>query len=429
MKSLTKHEPPYLNLYFQVHQPKRLAKFHFFDVGSGRSYFDDKSNREILLRIAEQCYLPANELLLKLIRKFPGFRVTFSISGVAMEQFQEYAPSVIKSFRRLAHTGAVEFLAETYYHSLSYFIDREEFIAQMLLHRQKLYELTGFHAEIARNTELVYSDDIGSTLADLNFRGVYIDGIQQVLGGRSPNAVYRHPTADLALFPRNFRLSDDIAFRYSDKNWNEWPLTGEKFASWLHRQGPEEKLVCLGMDYETFGEHKKADSGIFDFLRDLVASVARTGSLTFATPSEVINALSPNETVTTTKAISWADEARDLSAWIGNNMQRDAFDSLYKFHSSIVESENAELIEAYRHLQTSDHFYYMSTKDGCDGNVHRYFSPYASPYEAFMNYMNVVADIELRLKRETRVRNSRGVDARLEIPSTLRVSSKTWQPG
>lgn len=392
-----RNDKQYLNLYFQVHQPRRLRKFQFFDVGSTTPYFDDELNKHILCRIADQCYLPANRMLLDLIGKFPQVRATFSISGIALEQFQRYAPSVIESFKQLADTGCVEFLGETYYHSLSYFIEREEFIDQVTLHRRRIQELLGVRPLVARNTELIYSDDIGETFAELGFKGVYIDGIQPILKGKTANALYRHPAEALMLFPRNYQLSDDISFRFSDKDWSEWPLTPAKFSGWLRSTRSDEKFICLGMDYETFGEHKKIDTGIFDFLRDWITMEAQEGYFTFATPSEIISAEeSVPEVITTTKAISWADEARDLSAWLGNNMQRDAFDSLYRFHGAIMESGNELLISNYRQLQTSDHFYYMSTKQGQDGNVHQYFSPYGSPYEAFMNYMNVIADLELQ---------------------------------
>jgi alpha-amylase len=415
MNSLQEDESKFLNLYFQVHQPRRLGQFQFFDIGSDTPYFDDGLNKEIVCRIADECYLPATRMLLKLIEKFPELRITFSISGVALEQFQLYAPSVIKSFRRLAETGCVEFLGETYYHSLSYFIDRKEFMEQVKLHRRKVYELFGFWPKVARNTELIYSNDIGETFADLNFRGVVIDGIESALNGKTPNALYRHPSKPLILFPRNFRLSDDIAFRYSDRNWRDWPLTPAKFSGWLESISSDDQFVCLGMDFETFGEHQKANTGIFDFFQDWISLVVRQGRFTFTTLSEIRGEMSSLQPIATTKPISWADEARDLSGWLGNNMQRDAFDSLYKFHRSIIASENESLIHAYRHLQTSDHFYYMSTKQGPDGNVHQHFSPYKSPYEAFMNYMNVIADLELRLadsERSIHTMENRPTDAR-----------------
>ena len=392
-------ENRYLNLYFQVHQPRRLKRFKFFDVGSNSEYFDDDLNEEILCRIAKECYLPTNELLLQMIRRFPQLRVTFSISGVALEQFQCYAPAVLQSFQKLSKTGAVEFLAETYYHSLSYFINQEEFIEQIRMHRQKLNELLGVTPVVFRNTELIYSDSIGTTISDLGFKGVFIDGIAKVLNGITPNALYRHPQNDLVLFPRNFQLSDDIAFRYSDQAWTEWPLTGKKFAKWIAEIPANERFVSLGMDYETFGEHKKADSGIFAFLKEFISEVIESDKFTFVNPSEAVSLIPADQTISSERVISWADEARDLSAWLGNSMQRDAFDSLYKFHESILESCNTDLITIYRHLQTSDHFYYMSTKKDNDGVVHQYFSPFSSPYEAFMNFMNVISDLELRVNK------------------------------
>lgn len=387
----------FLNLYFQVHQPRRLKRFAFFDVGSDNNYFDDEVNAKIMRRIANECYLPANRLLLELISINPELKITFSISGVALEQFEQYAPAVLQSFRQLAETGSVEFLGETYYHSLSYFISHEEFVEQVSLHRRKLQKLLGVESTFFRNTELIYSDGIGKTVADLGFAGMFIDGVPEVLFGRTPNALYRHPHNDLVLFPRNYQLSDDIAFRYSDRNWSEWPLTGDKFAGWLSAIPPHERFVSLGMDYETFGEHKKASSGIFNFFSEFVNAVLASNQFTFVTPSEAVRSVSAEQIISSERAVSWADESRDLSAWLGNAMQRDAFDSLYRFHDEIIGSGNRRLIDIYRHLQTSDHFYYMSTKKDQDGAVHQYFSPYASPYEAFMNYMNIVTDLELRV--------------------------------
>lgn len=389
----------YVNLYFQLHQPRRLRKFQFFDIGLNDNYFDDALNRDIVCRIARQSYLPANRLLLELIGKYPQLRVTFSVSGILLEQFELYIPEVLHSFRQLAETGAVEFLGETYYHSLSYFISSEEFVEQIMLHRKKLSELLGVNPRFFRNTELIYSDAIGKIVAELGFEGMYIDGIEKILYGRTPNALYRHPEEDLVLFPRNYRLSDDIAFRYSDTNWSEWPLTGAKFASWLQKLAQHERFVSLGMDYETFGEHKKQDSGIFDFLESLVVALSGYEGISFANPTEIVRVLPAGESLSSIRAISWADQERDLSAWLGNDMQRDSFDSLYKFHEAIMRSRNDKLIQAYRHLQTSDHFYYMATKKGDDGTVHQYFSPYDSPYEAFLNFINVITDLELRLKQ------------------------------
>jgi len=385
-------------LYFQIHQPRRLKNFHFFDIGSNGSYFDDELNKDILARVARNCYLPMNKLLLRLIKKYPQIRITFSITGVALDQLQKHASAVVDSFRALAATGAVEFLGETYYHSLSFLINRTEFATQIEKHREKIIELFGIQPVTFRNTELAYSDAIGTVVCDLGFKGIYLDGIDSILHGRSPNYLYKHPLSDLVLIPRNYRLSDDIAFRYADKNWVSWPLTAKTFVSWLKSIPNEENFICLGIDYETFGEHQMAQDGIFEFMEDVISSVAKLKQFGFATPTEAIKFLPATDAISTTKVISWADQARDLSAWVGNDMQRDAFDTLMKLYPKVMNTSNEAFINTYRHLQTSDHFYYMSTKKDEDGDVHQYFSPYSSPYEAFMNYMNVLADVELRIR-------------------------------
>jgi len=392
----------FLNLYFQVHQPRRLKSFRFFDVGMDLPYFDDVRNREIVRRIANECYLPANKMLLGLMKAFPAFKVTFSISGIALEQFEAYAPEVIQSFRTLAATGQVEFLGETYYHSLAYFISEQEFIDQVKMHREKLYQTLRVYPTVFRNTELIYADGIGKTVASLGFRGAYIDGVDTILKGNSPNNLYHHPTESLVLLPRNYRLSDDVAFRFSDRQWSDWPLTPTKFSQWIKAIPKDERFICLGMDYETFGEHKKKDTGIFTFFREFVGEMMRDRRFEFANPSGIIDRTQRCDTASTERAISWADEARDLSAWLGNNLQRDAFGSLYKFYQKV--STDKPLLTVCRYLQTSDHFYYMSTKGGCDGTVHQYFSPFKSPYEAFMNFMNVMADLEFKLTQCTRGR-------------------------
>lgn len=392
----------YLNLYFQVHQPRRLRKYHFFDIGSNSSYFDDILNKHVMVRVAQDCYGPANRMLLRLLKQFPSLRITFSLSGVVLGQLQEYAPSVLHTFRDLAATGKVEFLGETYYHSLSFLTDREEFTHQVEQHRQKIHHLLGVYPRIFRNTELIYNDEIGKVVADLGFKGVYVDGIEKLLKGRRENSLYSHPDENLVLFPRNYKLSDDIAFRYSDRGWSEYPLTADKFFRWLERIPENEGFISLGMDYETFGEHQKANSGIFSFFEQTITKIATDEKFVFVTPSEATEFLPAGQIASTSRVISWADEARDLSAWLGNHMQRDAFDSLKKLHDSIIESDNEKLMEDYRYLQTSDHFYYMSTKKNADGNVHQYFSPYQSPYEAFMNFMNVLADLEIRVRADRR---------------------------
>lgn len=393
--------PKYLNLYFQIHQPRRIRKFRFFDIGSPTSYFDEGLNKAIIHRIAHNCYLPANKMLLSLIKKHPEIRITFSISGIALEQLLDDAPAVVESFRDLAATGAVEFLGETYYHSLAFLTDRDEFITQVVQHSQKMIQLIGVQPVNFRNTELIYSDALAETVYDLGFKGMYLEGLERSLGGASPNRLYKHPDNPLLLFPRNYVLCDDIAFRYSDRNWNQWPLTPNKYFNWLKNIAADQTFIGMGMDYETFGEHQKADAGIFNFMEQLISKVAESKMFKFVTPTEAGNVLTASEIEPTKSITSWADKQKDLSAWLGNELQRDAFESLKKLHTLIMDTRNSALIKDYRYLQASDHFYYMSTQKNDDGHVHQYFSPYDSPYEAFMNYMNVLTDLEWRGKHET----------------------------
>jgi alpha-amylase len=388
----------YINFYFQVHQPKRLRRFQFFDIGSSSSYFDEPFNKEIVTRVASSCYLPANEMLLKLIERHPNIRITFSLSGIVIEQLKMYSPCTLDSFKRLAATGAVEFLGETYYHSLASVFDKEEFIFQIEAHRNAMRENFGYDPAIFRNTELIYSNEIGELVSDLGFKGIYIDGLESVLKGKSVNNVYSHPSNNLLLFPRNYRLSDDIAFRYSDQTWSEWPLTSAAFLRWICHIPSGNNFTSLGMDYETFGEHQKKDGGIVRFMEEVLSELAHQENVTLINPSEAAKKIASAGVVSVEDPISWADNERDLSAWLGNDMQKDAFDSLKKLLRQVHRANNSKLSREYRYLQTSDHFYYMSTKKGSDGDVHQYFSPYSSPYEAFMNYMNVLSDMGFRLR-------------------------------
>lgn len=387
----------YINFYFQVHQPRRLRRFQFFDIGSSSTYFDDAFNRDILSRVAANCYLPANKLLLKLIARYPNIRITFSLSGTFIEQMKACSAETLASFRSLAETGAVEFLGETYYHSLASLLDEDEFAFQVDAHRMAIRDCFRFDPKVFRNTELIYSDETGQAVKDLGFEGIYVDGIESLLRGASANQVYAHPSGGMILFPRNYKLSDDIAFRYSDPTWSEWPLTSETFLRWIN-QMPSSAFTCLGMDYETLGEHQKRTGGILEFMEGLLTGLAQQKRISFINPSEAQGRIMPVATLSAQGTISWADHERDVSAWLGNEMQRDAFDSLRKLLPKIVRSADSKLLRHCRHLQTSDHFYYMSTKGGSDGQVHQYFSPYNSPYEAFMNYMNVLSDIAYRLK-------------------------------
>ncbi|MEO5602097.1 MAG: glycoside hydrolase family 57 protein [Cyclobacteriaceae bacterium] len=383
-----------LIFYFQVHQPRRLRTLRFFDIGQNKSYFDGAQDKAIIQRVANHCYLPTNALLLKLIRKNPAIKIAFSISGILIDQLEEYAPEVLDSFRTLAQTGSVDFLTETYYHSLACLIPGKEFDFQIRKHQERIEKLFGVRSNVFRNTELIYSDHIGQRISDLGFKGVLSDGIDRIIGHDNPHHVFEHPEADLKLLLRNYRLSDDIAFRFSQK---QSPLTANQYMTWLNDIPVDQNVITLALDYETFGEHHKKETGIFTFLENLLTALARKKDYRFLTPSEAVEILPEHKTLSVPSFISWADEERDLSAWLGNEMQRDAFDSLLKLETDIKSLHNKSLLNTWRSLQTSDHFYYMSTKKGNDGGVHFYFSPYPSPYEAFINYMNVLTDFSLQI--------------------------------
>lgn len=391
-------EQRYLNLYFQVHQPRRLERIGFFDVGKNLPLFDDHMNGEIIRRVARQCYQPANLMLLELIGKFPNIRITFSISGVALEQLKKYAPEVVETFKMLAATGSVELLGETYYHSLSSLSEPELFAGEVEQHRNAMEETFDVRPSVFRNTELIYSDEIGRMVHALGFAGIYADGVESLLQNRSSGHLYEHDDGNgLKIFTRNYSLSDDIAFRFSNKQWDEWPLTPVKFSRWLHAANCE--LINIGLDYETFGEHQKASTGIFAFMKKTLALIASKEDISMVTPSEAMKRLEPRGRISSPKPVSWADKERDVSAWLGNHLQRDAYDNMRLTGNQIRRIGDKSLFDSWQYLQTSDHFYYMSTKKGDDGQVHSYFSPYPSPYEAFINYMNVLSDVACRIKR------------------------------
>jgi len=380
-----------LILYFQVHQPKRLKPFKFFDIGNEKTCFNDDFNRDIIERVARTCYLPTNALLLKAIKTHPNVKVCFSISGVTLEQFSEYTPEVIDSFKALADTGNVEFLAETYFHSLASLMPGHEFEIQALKHAELVEKLFGKRPTFFRNTELIYNDEIGKRAALLGFDGIFVDGVKQVLNNdKSVFQVYEHPEeSDFKILLRNYVFSDDIAFRF---NQYGTPLTVEKYTAWLNEVSPLEKVINIGMDYETFGEHQKKETGIHTFLKKFLAAVSKSKTLEFATPTEVAKTVKAKRKLSVTKTVSWADQERDASAWLGNDMQKDAFENLKKLERDVKQLNDPAITKQWRLLQTSDHFYYMSIKKGSDGSVHDYFSHYPSPYEAFINYMNVLTD-------------------------------------
>jgi len=391
-------------LYFQVHQPFRFRRYRFFDIGNDHYYYDDYSNESILHKVAQKCYLPANELMLDLIKKNKGrFKIAYSISGIAMEQFRLYAPEVLESFKKLADTGSVEFLSETYAHSLSSLKGRDEFERQVRAHDQLIKEHFGQEPTVFRNTELIYSDEIGAMVADMGFKAMLTEGAKHVLGWKSPNYLYCNAiNPKLKLLLKNFKLSDDIAFRFSNQGWPEYPLTADKYVDWLNQTPENEEVINLFMDYETFGEHQWKETGIFDFLEALPKSVFKNSPFTFSTPSEVAKKLQVVSAVNVPNPISWADEERDLTAWLGNEMQNEAFNKLYSLGDKVYESGDEGIKQDYAYLQVSDHFYYMSTKFFSDGEVHSYFNPYDTPYDAFINYMNVLSDFEIRVNAAAR---------------------------
>ena len=395
---------PSVCFYFQVHQPLRVRKYRIFDVGNSSEYFNDQSgtsldNKFIIEKVANKCYLPANKVLFENIKNNPEFKVSFSISGVALEQFEKNAPEVIDSFKELVNTGNVELLSETYHHSLASIYSEEEFINQVKLHRKKIRDLFGVTPSVFRNTELIYSNDVARIAEEMGYKGILAEGADHILGWRSPTFVYKPIERDkIKLLLKHYRLSDDIAFRFSSREWPEFPLTASKFADWVTSHNGSADTLNLFMDYETFGEHQWEDTGIFEFLKYLPEEILKNPDNNFVTPSEAIDKYEAKGELDIPNPISWADTERDLSAWISNDLQKEALDTLYALGKEIIHIDDPVLLEDWRRLQTSDHFYYMCTKYFNDGDVHKYFSPYESPYEAFIAYMNVMQDMRLRLE-------------------------------
>ncbi|HLN72918.1 MAG TPA: glycoside hydrolase family 57 protein [Prolixibacteraceae bacterium] len=385
-------------LYFQVHQPFRYRRYRFFDIGNDHYYYDDYANESIMRKVADRCYLPTNKLMLELIKKYNGkFKIAYSISGLALEQFELYAPEVLDSFKALAATGSVEFLSETYSHSLVSLKNPELFKKQVEDHDRLIERFFGQKPAVFRNTELIYSDEIGAMVADMGFKAMMTEGARHILGWKSPNFLYVNAiNPRLKVLMRNFKLSDDLAFRFSNKGWNEYPLTAEKYVGWINALEKDE--ICnIFLDYEAFGEHQRVDTGIFDFIAHLPEAVLKHSKMTFNTPSEIVTKFQPVSMVSVPQPISWADEERDLSAWLGNELQDEAFNKLYELADRMIRVTDQNMMKDWNYLQASDHFYYMCTKFFSDGEVHKYFNPYESPYEAFINYMNVFSDFKLRL--------------------------------
>ncbi len=418
--SMSYQHPPSVCFYFQVHQPYRLGDLRIVDIGEmhGKGYFDEDRNRAIFRKVAEKCYLPANARLLKMLKRHPECSVAFSLSGVFLDQCKEYGPDVLASFRKLAKTNQVEFLAETYYHSLSCLYSLEEFCMQVSKHAREIKKCFGVTPHVFRNTELVFCNEVAQVARLMGFSGILSEGADRILGGRSPNMPYEppafalpaasqrviakhrvHPRASktIRILLKNYRLSDDIAFRFSDRNWSHYPLHADTFADWV--AGNHGHSVNLFMDYETFGEHQWADTGIFDFLEVLPDTLLRHG-IECKSPSEILKdwGKRPCPVLDTHEWISWADMERDLSAWKGNHLQEAAFNGIYRLEKLVKSVADPSLIETWRKLQTSDHFYYLCTKYWSDGDVHKYFSPYESPYEAYRRYSHAIEDLRVTLE-------------------------------
>jgi alpha-amylase len=393
-------------LYLHVHQPYRVKKYKAFDVGKDHEYFNDKSetdlnNERIVHKVANKSYLPTNAILLELLERHPEFRFALSISGTALEQFEQYHPEVLESFQKLVATGRVELLADTFHHSLAFFYSRPEFERQVKQHQDILARLFGpEHApKVFRNTELSYTNALGEWAEDNGYLGIMAEGWDPVLGWRSPNFLYNPPgRKKIKLLLKNYRLSDDIAFRFSEQSWEGWPMDAPKFAQWLLASHGNGNTVNLFMDFETFGEHQWADSGIFDFLRAMPGELLRHPETTFKTPTETVADYDAVGELDVQHIMTWADTERDLTAWTGNDIQKAALYHIYDLEDDVLATEDDKLINDWRHLQTSDHFYYMCTKWFRDGDVHAYFSPYQSPYDAYIAYMNALNDVKFRLR-------------------------------
>lgn len=400
-------------IYFQVHQPNRLRKYTYFDVGSVHHYEDDEANKRIFLKVANKCYLPATALLLKMIHEHKGkFKVAFSLSGIFVEQCKKYSPELLNAFKKLAKTKCVEFLNETYYHSLSFLFSKDEFKRQVMLHRNLIQKEFGYKATTFRNTELIYNNEIAASVESLGFKGILAEGTEKILGWRSSNYIYQPETCKkIKLLLRNYRLTDDIAFRFSNKHWSEYPLNADKFANWVHSLDAKAHVVNLFMDFETFGEHHWEDTGIFEFLQHLPRAIMQHKNFHFVTPAEAIAKHKAIAKLDVPYYVSWADVERDLTAWNGNELQKDSLEAIYALETKVKSTKNPHLVHAWRKLQTSDHFYYMCTKFDNDGDVHKYFNPYSNPYDAYTNYQNILSDFSWEVTKHKVIKREKKLSA------------------
>jgi len=390
---------PSVCFYLQTHQPFRLRAYSVFDIGQTHDYFDYQRNYDYLARIVRKSYLPTNRLLLNLIRQYQGrFKVSFGLSGVLLEQLEKHFPEVISDFQALVKTGCCEILAETYHHSLAYLYSSEEFKTQVWLHRQKIKKLFNYVPKAFRNTELMLNNEMAKCIQEMGYKAILGEGADYILGYRSPNYVYKINGAEkIKILLRNYKLSDDISFRFSSRDWSEWPLTAEKFAAWLRAVHGHGDVINLFMDYETFGEHQWEETGIFEFLKHLPGEILQYPENNFQNPCDVIKLYKPAGELDFPHIVTWADTERDLSAWLGNKMQQEALGKIYSLENEVKKNKNKQILDDWRKLQTSDHFYYMCVKWFSDGDVHKYFSPYESPYDGFIIFMNIFNDLKLRL--------------------------------
>lgn len=396
-------------LYLHMHQPWRLKHYNIFSVDHDHDYWTEKdfyagtNNERIFKKVADKSYRPMLSLLEKCVKQYDGFKFSLSITGTFLDQAEKWAPDVIETLKRLTKTGRVEIVAETYYHSLAFFYDRAEFEAQVKQHQERIHKLFGVKSQVYRNTELSYNDDLAKWADDFGFKGILAEGWDKILEWRSPNYVYRPAGCkNIKLLMKNYRLSDDIAFRFSDKHWKEWPLTVEKYMRWVETDTLRGPLINLFMDFETFGENIWEDTGIFKFFEHFVYTWLKDKDNNFLTVSEACDSAEPTAEISMPWTVTWADTERDLSAWLGNSMQHEAMKALYEIKDEVLASGDRKLIEDWRRLQTSDHPYYMCTKYFNDGDVHAYFSPYDSPYDAFLYFMNTIRDMRGRLDGVTR---------------------------
>lgn len=392
-----------LSLYFHVHQPYRVRQYSVFEIGERHDYFDvyddsDLNNEKVFHKVADKSYRPMTDLLLTLLERHPDFRFSLSITGEFIDQAERWAPDVLERFKRLAQTGRVELLAETHYHSLAFFFSQSEFEAQVDLHTKRLQEVFGVTPTAFRNTELAYNNDLAAWADKAGYKAIIAEGWDKVLEWRSPNHVYRPTgTNNIRLLLKNYHLSDDIAFRFGNRAWSEWPLGADKYLQWLDKSSEAGPLVNLFMDFETFGEHQWADTDIFGFFENFVDQASENNRFTFYTITGSADALEPSGDISMPDTVTWADSERDLSAWLGNSLQNESIKYLYALENDVMRSGDDGLIRDWRLLQSSDHFYYMATKWLGDGDVHMYFSPYESPYDAFLSYMNAIRDVRWRI--------------------------------